>query len=69
MERDGGILEGYGLEHQVLRPTSVKTSFQMLKALLKESALGFAGLSFSLRWQQIHGGVEGSWRSDWIQLL
>ena len=43
IEREGGILEGYGLDAKTFAKALTKTTFKTMKALVKESALGFAG--------------------------
>jgi uncharacterized protein (DUF2267 family) len=43
IEREGGILEGYGLNSKEFASKLTKTVFSTLGALLKESAFGFAG--------------------------
>ena len=43
IEREGGILEGYGLDAKTFAKALSKTTFSTMKALVKESALGFAG--------------------------
>ena len=43
IEREGGILQGYGLDTKTFVRALTKTTFTTMKALVKESALGFAG--------------------------
>ena len=43
IEREGGILQGYGLDTKTFVKALTKTTFKTMKALVKQSALGFAG--------------------------
>ena len=52
IEREGGILQGYGLDTKTFVKALTKTTFKTMKALVKESALGFAGAKLDAETQQ-----------------
>ena len=51
IEREGGILQGYGLDTKTFVKALTKTTFKTMKALVKESALGFAGAKLDAQTQ------------------
>ena len=52
IEREGGILQGYGLDTKTFVKALTKTTFKTMKALVKQSALGFAGAKLDAETQQ-----------------